>query len=206
MTRSRLRESMTTATLGYSAQLPPLDPTTGLLPPGVHPCSLLEFEHIFVDSAPHAAQRRSRFRALGVYIECLDEMFPGSTLWLDGGFVSHKAAPPFDIDVLAKVKPGAWASVMKTVSAEAQAFDQWLTGGATGFPPKTPTLTQFGGLQTHQMVQTERSNYPRIQPFGGKIDSFIVPADAAKTLKQFQQDWMTDFSSGAKKGFAEVKL
>lgn len=191
---------------GYTAQLPPIDAASGFLPVGVHPCTLAEFEHVFVDSAPNSDHRRKRFRALEVYIDVLDEMFPGSTLWLDGGFVSHKAAPPFDIDVLAKVKPGAWSATMKVVGAEAQAFDQWVVGGQVGEPPKTPTLTQYGGLATHQGVQIDQKFYPRIQPFGGRIDSFIVPANLPKVLGRFQKDWTTDFATNTKKGFVEVRL
>lgn len=198
---------MTTAGPGaFTAQLPPVDTTTGFLPPGIHPCSLAEFEHVFVDNAPNSDHRIRRFRALHAYIDCIDELFPGSTLWLDGGFVTHKAEPPFDIDVLAKVKPGVWASVMRDISAEGQNYDLWVAGGQVGQPPKTPTLTQYGGLQTHQMASVGTAVYPRIQPFGGRIDSFIVPADLAKSLANFKRDWMVDFVSGAKKGFVEVKL
>ncbi|KQQ43078.1 DUF6932 family protein [Nocardioides sp. Leaf307] len=191
---------------GTAAQLPPIDPVTGFLPPGVHPCTWAEFEYTFVDCAPHPDHRRRRLKALEVYVDCLDDLFPDSTLWLDGGFVSHKADPPFDIDVLAKVKPGPWATVNKAAAAEMDGFNAWVAGGQQGYPPKTPTMTQLGGLSTHHAAQVGNGAfYPRIQPFGGRIDSFIIPADMAKALAQFRRDWMQDFGSGARKGFAEVK-
>ena len=196
----------TSGTSASAAQLPPMDAATGFLPPGIHPCSLDEFKDVFVDNAPHPEHRIRRFRALEVYIDCIDEMFPESTLWLDGGFVSHKVDPPFDIDVLAKVKPAAWASVMRDVQAEATSFEAWDRGGQVGYPPKTPVLAQYGGLQTHQMAAVGPAVYPRIQPFGGRIDSFIFPADMAKALANFRRDWMVDIASGTKKGFVEVKL
>lgn len=196
-----------TTSAAAAAQLPAIDPATGFLPPGVHACSLAEFEQAFVVNAPNSTQRAGRFRALEVYVDSLTELFPDSTLWLDGGFVSHKAAEPYDIDVLAKVKPAAWAAVMRTVGSEMQTFQNWVNAGQQGPPPKTPTTTQFTGLQTHQGVQTGTGQFvPRIQPFGGRIDSFIVPSNMAKALQQFRKDWMTDFATGISKGFVEVKV
>lgn len=188
------------------ARLPPVDPTTGFLPPGIHSCSWAELEQVFVVDAPHTDHRRRRLHALEVYVECVDELLPGSTLWVDGGFVSHKVDPPFDIDVLVKAKPAAWAALMKLVEAEQQAFEAWAQGGQQGYPPKTPNITQLSGLMTHQDVHVGGGNYvPRIQPFGGRIDGFIVPADLKQALDNFRRDWMVDVATGAKKGFVEVK-
>jgi hypothetical protein len=186
--------------------LPPIDPTTGFLPPGIHTCTWTEFEYTFVDCAPHPDHRRKRLRALEVYVDCLDDLLPDSTLWLDGGFVSHKVDPPFDIDVLAKVKPAAWAAVNRAVDAEMQAFGAWVGAGQQGYPPKTPTLMRLGGLMTNQGVKVENGPwFPRLQPFGGLVDGFIVPANMASALANFRRDWMRDFATGASKGFVEVK-
>lgn len=198
-----------TAGMGASAahaQLPPVDQSTGFLPPGIHPCSWAELEQVFVDEAPHRDHRRRRLHALEVYVESLDELLPGSTLWVDGGFVSHKRDPPFDIDVLVKAKPGAWAALMKLVDGEQQAFAAWVQAGQQGYPPKTPNLTQLSGLMTHQDVNVSGGGYfPRIQPFGGRVDGFIVPADSKQVLDRFRREWMVDISTGVKKGFVEVK-
>lgn len=195
-----------TGNTSNASQLPAVDPTTGFLPPGIHSCSWAELEQVFVEDAPHTGHRRRRLRALEVYVECGDEMLPGSTLWVDGGFVSHKADPPFDIDVLVKAKPGAWADLMKLVEAEQQGFDAWVQHGQQGYPPKTPSMTQLGGLMTHQDVRVGGGSYlPRIQPFGGRVDAFIVPADLKQALDNFRRDWMVDAVTGVKKGFVEVK-
>lgn len=197
---------MTTRSASAPSQLPALDPATGFLPPGVHPCSWVELEQVFVEDAPHTEHRRRRLHALEVYVDCVDEILPGSTLWVDGGFVSHKADPPFDIDVLVKAKPGAWAALMKLVTAEQQAFAAWAQKGQQGYPPKTPRLTQLSGLMTHQDVRVGDGEYfPRIQPFGGRVDGFIFPADLRHALDNFRRDWMVDAATGAKKGFVEVK-
>jgi hypothetical protein len=187
--------------------LPPVDPTTGFLPSGVHACTWADFVRVFVDEAPHPEHRRRRLRALDVYVDCLDELFPGATLWLDGGFVSHKQGPPFDVDVVAIVNPALWAKMTQAVDSESLIFQAWLTGGQVGYPPKTPTLTQMGGLMTHQMAQVHNGpTFPRIQPFGGRIDSFIMPANATASLDSFRRDWSKDIVSGQEKGFVEVSL
>lgn len=139
-------------------------------------------------------------------MDCLDDLLPNSTLWLDGGFVSHKADPPFDIDVVAKVKTAAWATVAADADAEMQAFQTWAAAGQSGYAPKTPVVTQLSGLMTHQDVAVGGGAYfPRIQPFGGRIDGFIIPADQSAALASFHSDWMTDVSSGTSKGFVEVR-
>lgn len=186
------------------AQLPPIDSTTGFLPPGLHRCSWAEFERTFVDSAPHSNQRRKRLRALELWVDCLDELLPNSTLWLDGGFVSHKFSPPFDIDVVAKVQTAAWETVVADIDAELLAFQAWATGGQQGYPPKTPFATQLSGLMTHQDVTVGNAYLPRIQPFGGRVDGFIIPANQSASLAAFYKDWMIDAASGASKGFVEV--
>ncbi len=191
---------------GFVAKLPAVDPATGFLPPGIHTCTWAEFEHTFVDNAPNPDHRRKRLRALEVFVDCLDDLLPDATLWLDGGFVSYKEDPPFDIDVVAVVKPGAWSAVSKAADAEMQTFQAWAAAGMTGYAPKTPTITQLGGLSTLQGAQLPSGAfYPRVQPFGGRIDSFIIPSDMKASLDNFRRDWMQDLATGAKKGFVEVK-
>lgn len=185
--------------------LPPIDPVTGYLPPGIHPCSWAEFEQVFVDDAPHPEHRRRRLRALEVWVDCLDEILPGATLWLDGGFVSHKSAAPFDIDVLATVDPDVWLPVGQRADAEMQAFGAWVNAGQHGTQPKTPTVTTLSGLMTLQAVRDGDGRFfPRVQPVGGWIDGFIFPADLAETLANFRGWWMMDYATGAPKGFVEV--
>jgi hypothetical protein len=196
---------MTQAPAGLQPQLPPIDPNTLFLPPGVHACTLAEFEYTFVDCAPNVDHRRKRFSALRLFIDVVDDLLPDSTLWLDGGFVSHKSAAPFDIDVLVKTKPTHWAALNRTMQAEIQALMAWVRAGQQGSEPKMPTYTTFGGLQTHQNVKVGSTPYPRIQPYGGYLDTFFVPADARAVLNNFERWWKTDFATGTSKGFVEVK-
>lgn len=185
--------------------LPPIDAATGFLPPGIHPCTWSEFEQVFVDEAPHPEHRRRRLRALEVWVDCLDEILPGATLWLDGGFVSHKATPPFDIDVLAMVDAATWAQIGQQADDEMQAFGDWVNAGQQGTAPKSPTVTTLSGLLTLQDVREGNGRYfPRVQPIGGRIDGFIFPADASETLANFRGWWMMDYATGTPKGFVEV--
>lgn len=185
--------------------LPEIDTDTGFLPEGIHSATWDEFVQLFVDDAPHSEHRRRRLRALEVWIDCLDELLPGATLWLDGGFVSHKAVAPFDIDVLASIDPKVWEPVAIQADAEMQTFAAWIDAGQQGTPPKTPTVTTLSGLMTLQGVRdTNGQFFPRVQPFGGRIDGFIFPADAKETLENFRRWWMMDYTSGSSKGFVEV--
>lgn len=195
----------TASTQPAGDQLPQIDPTTGFLPAGIHECSWSEFVDTFVDNAPHPVHRRRRLRALEVYLDVLDDLFPGSTVWLDGGFVSHKATPPFDIDVLAVVNPTIWNTVYADLQTEIDALNAWLQAGQAGQQPKAPTLSTYGGLLTHQDVQVPPMYFPRIQPFGGYIDSFIFPADASQVLGNFERWWSLDYATSTPKGFVEVK-
>jgi hypothetical protein len=187
------------------AQLPEIDPDTLFLPPGIHECTMAEFEHVFVDSAPHPDHRRRRMLALDLFLEVVDALLPDSTLWLDGGFVSHKAEAPFDIDVLVKADPEAWLAMHAEIQQEVEALVAWDQAGQQGQAPKTLTLTTFGGLQTHQNAAVGGAVYPRIQPYGGYLDAFIFPADLDDVLRNFEGWWTTDFATGTRKGFVEVK-
>lgn len=197
--------AVTVATAPRYGSLPALDPQTGCLPDGVHVCTWDEFVLTFVDSAPHPEHRRRRLLALELFVDLLDELFPGSTLWLDGGFASHKAAAPYDIDVLAIVPAQQWADHWNEVQAELDALNSWVQNGQVGQPPKQPRLTAYGGLLTHQDIVSEKVPYPRIQPFGGLLDSFILPDNASAVLGSFEDGWRTDFATGARKGFVEVR-
>ncbi|WNM28452.1 hypothetical protein RN607_05475 [Demequina capsici] len=71
-----------------------------LLPAYIYPASLAEIEEMFVTRAPHVDERRAIFDAFRSWMEGFDSLFPGTTIWLDGGFVTHKDwAAPHDVDV-----------------------------------------------------------------------------------------------------------
>lgn len=190
---------------GVQGSLPPIDPTTGFLPPGIHRCTWSEFEQVFVDEAPNYDHRRRHLRALELWVGCLDDLLPGSTLWLDGGFVSHKSSAPSDIDVLAIVDDTAWAQLWNSLADELKAFQDWVLGGqGSATAPKLPNYVAYGGLLTHQDVSIQGTYYPRIQPFGGYLDSFIVPTAASEVLANFEAWWCMDFATNTPKGFVEV--
>lgn len=187
-------------------QLPPVNPTTGYLPVGIHQCTWDEFVETFVANAPHSEHRHRRLRALELFVEILDDLLPGSTLWLDGGFVSHKDAAPFDIDVLVAADPAAFNAAYAEMQTELDALIAWDQAGQVGPQPKTHTISTFSGLLTHQDVTVAQQQYfPRVQPFGGYLDTFIFPADASAVLANFERSWSLDFATQVPKGFVEVK-
>ncbi len=54
----------------------------------------------FVDGAPHSTRRDTLLQAFELYAEQVWEILPEARLWVDGGFVTHKAWEPKDIDVV----------------------------------------------------------------------------------------------------------
>ncbi len=73
----------------------------GLLPVGRHPATLEQIYDRFVVGATHARERRELlFGCLKTWIQVLQQFVPHGRLWVDGGFVTDKAAPPHDIDVV----------------------------------------------------------------------------------------------------------
>jgi len=80
--------------------IPPLNLDTGLLPPGVHACSLREAEAAF---GSHNATRRARWNCL---LSCLDEMRVAGlrgALHIDGSFTTDKEHPG-DVEVTLDVR------------------------------------------------------------------------------------------------------
>ena len=86
-----------------AGQLPAMT-QEGLLPAGRHRTSLDLVHARFVEAAPNSSERAVIFRAFLVWADRLWSLAPSARLWLDGGFVTHKAAAPHDIDVAALLK------------------------------------------------------------------------------------------------------
>lgn len=156
---------------------------SGLLPEGIHSASLGEIHATFVESAPHQERRQVIFDALKAWVGAVSELGVDGILWIDGGFVTHKANPPEDVDVVLRVKP----STLDGMSHDAEVkFSSLLTDNSD---PKT-----------------------RIQPMGGLVDAFLaLRSNPDRTLywKDFWSKVKDDAGNqiaGVYKGFVEVKL
>ncbi len=77
----------------------PVFNSAGLLPPGIHDCSLDDAHHRFVIN-PHRAQMWSRFLKFVDWTRSLNSF---DILYLDGGYISDKAKPQ-DIDVILQTR------------------------------------------------------------------------------------------------------
>lgn len=84
--------------------LPGLVGPYGVLPVGVHRATMAEVKDLFVDRAPEDTRRRRRwiFEALELHVSVVRKALRGEevTVWVDGGFVTHKPWTPEDVDVL----------------------------------------------------------------------------------------------------------
>jgi len=169
--------------------IPTLD-QDGRLPPGRHPATMSEIAHIFVERAPHRARRRLIFDAFDVYTRLVAELLPGSYVWVNGGFVTHKADPPKDIDLVIVVNP--------TSASPTLTLNQLL-----------PLLTQTNidmddrvGPQPGGRLQT-----PVLHPMGGLVDAYLVTAGNAAMLT-YWDDWWSKVNGNpaAVKGYLEVTI
>jgi hypothetical protein len=160
----------------------------GLLPPGIHSATLAEVEELFVNNAPHADHRRVIFSGLDLYMRVLTSKVPSGTMWLDGGFVTHKAQPPSDVDLallidgttLGALTPEDWQVMFQLVTLQ--------------------------GVQSHAPAIKS----PRVQPMGGLIDAFMIEASDPAGRNLWEATWSRVMDEhkrvipGKVKGFVEV--
>jgi hypothetical protein len=157
----------------------------GLLPVAVHPGTLDEIKSVFVDAAPFKEQRQRVFAALSLYSELVWARFPRALLWVDGGFVTHKPwAAPKDVDVAVLIH---------------EPYD----------PKDHPEDASLWTLLEVSASQPMLDSVERVQPMGGLVDGFYVPAHSAPTVdwwrafwQRFKQPGLPDLLNA--KGFVEV--
>lgn len=185
--------------------IPAVDPTTGRLPPGRHIGTWAELEATFVDGAPQRAQRQLVFRALRLWATMTWQLLPSARLWIDGGFVTHKSAAPFDADVVMVVQPGELAKVDNQIQREQRALAE---AQRLGRPlPKCPTTVRFFGLLTLAGVATSNFGHvPLVQPFGGLVDGYFASENDSAALNYWNAQWSNgeDPAHTGTKGYVEV--
>ena len=159
---------------------------SGLLPPGRHPATMAEIKDFFVEQAPNVDRRRRIFRAFELYAEVIGDVLERGTFWVDGGFCSHKSAPPEDIDLAVLIDPA--------------------------LPLTDKDHERLVPLFTLQEVQSgmPQAWADRVQPMGGLIDSFAVMAGVAAQEEYWHETWSKvkgpdgQLIPGAVKGYLEV--
>jgi len=163
----------------------------GLLPPGRHAGDLSDLHQRFVVDAPEAHHRSHLWVIFNAFVECVKLSLPGATLWVNGGFVTHKAwAAPGDVDVLLVVDGGVLATA-----------DHGQVLGLTTLLD-VECVPHLGGF----------AQIPRMQPFGGWIDSFIAVRGDQVTESYWDGEWSSvkgqdgNKIKDAIKGYVEVQL
>lgn len=169
--------------------IPELD-EDGELPPGRHVATREELLVKFVYEAPHVEHRQRIFRALMAHAARMRVHFPVFTMWIDGGFVTHKKAPPKDVDVAYFVDP---ASVSESLT------DEELNALITHVDPWRPRID----VQTHAHVGFDPIG--RIQPAFGLMDAFVVRLGDPVAEEIWHRNWSRQYEPGLKpKGYLEV--
>jgi hypothetical protein len=164
----------------------------GLLPKGRHRADLAEIESVFVLSAPYQRERQLVFEALRLYVRLVQRILPSGSLWIDGGFVTHKRwEAPHDVDVCI-------------------ALDE---GQRQAAPPSAAIDLQ--DLITHlDVIERDGAGggviHPRLQPMGGLVDGFLVDLDDPVNVAYWERLWSSVMGpgrvpiDGAVKGYVEV--
>ncbi|MBZ4496956.1 MULTISPECIES: hypothetical protein [Dermacoccus] len=156
----------------------------GFLPvaPGPHFATLDEVRDRFVTHAPNVVQRERVFRGLEIWIEQARDLYGSGRVWIDGGFVTHKADAPDDVDV-------AFLPDDRERATTAMASAHGL------------------GLLTMQNLMCDIGSVARLQPVGGLVDAFLVDADDDMDVENMT--WLFSQVKGVKhvrKGFVEVVI
>lgn len=145
--------------------LPPVDPTTGFLPLGAHQATLAEVHETFVAGAPHPDRRQLIFDALVVYLDAVRSFFPSGMALVDGGFTTHKADAPHDIDVV--LLPDDENAILDWTDKQFLDWQGMLTLGDV----------IVGGQ--------DAAYFQRVQPFGGLLDSFLGAPELEQRWRDF---------------------
>jgi hypothetical protein len=159
-----------------------------MLPAGIHQASLDEVEELFVEQAPFRDERREIWSAFQLYVGMLRKLVPSATIWVDGGFVTHKTWAPADMD-LAVLLDGSHVSALT--------------------PEQLQRLTQLMTLQGVR-VTSPLTAAARLQPMGGLIDAFVLEASDPHGRQFWESTWSRVYDQnkvlvpGKSKGFVEV--
>jgi hypothetical protein len=136
---------------GNSVGLPELD-HQGRLPVGRHVATLDEVRDVFVSAAPNAHIRESIYGAMRLHLNRLVEIGGPAKVWINGGFVTHKAEAPADVDLVYLCADDE--HLLRMLNADG-VFE----------------LLTLQGVAIHKPIAT---GIRRLQPVGGLVDAFLA--------------------------------
>jgi hypothetical protein len=150
--------------------------------------TLAEVADRFVAGSPNEYDRGLIFRALELHLELMaDRIGRPATVWIDGGFVTHKPEVPNDVDLVYLCRDEAHLSAILAADG----------------------IMQLITVQNVIIEIPVMCAVRRMQPVGGKVDAFL----ATPRVSPF---WDRVWSSvkgpdgktvlGAVKGYLEVTL
>jgi hypothetical protein len=131
--------------------LPELD-HQGRLPPGRHVATLDEVRDVFVRAAPNVHIRESIYGALRLHLNRLVEIGGPAKVWINGGFVTHKAEASADVDLVYLCADDD--HMLRMLNADG-VFE----------------LLTLQGVAIHKPIAT---GIRRLQPVGGLVDAFLA--------------------------------
>jgi hypothetical protein len=114
--------------------IPPLDPI-GLLPPGIHDCTLAEIQRVFCGSA----RRIKLFGQLNRFIQNELPHIPGATIYVDGSFVRSKPDPD-DVDLILDLSLGSQTQAESNFFKTCAARERWKSSYHVDVYPYHPDL------------------------------------------------------------------
>lgn len=175
--------------------LPPCEGEYGILPEGIHECSLEEIEKRFVVEAPESTRDRRElvFDALTLHVKMLRRLFRGHPIriWANGGFTTLKRKPPRDVDLYCIVPPEAYENVSKDA-----ALPLWSLSNVTA---------RRGG--TGPEIVTEK-----LHTMGGLTDAYVERSDREYAIELMRREWTHvkgddgKVVKGLVKGIVEVRF
>lgn len=120
------------------------------------------------------------------------QVFGSGRLWIDGGFVTYKAAPPHDVDVV--LLPDSADVAMTALRHDERAY-ALLTLQDVVFLAPAP-----GGTLR------------KLQPVGGTMDAFLANPRDSKEMAAWHEIWSSVkgpdgyIIEGQRKGYVEVRV
>ncbi|TPW95710.1 DUF6932 family protein [Mycolicibacterium fortuitum] len=166
----------------------PFDDDGQLLPSdSAYEIDLDSLYEVFVEQAEHRQVRQRIHTALRLHLDILKEIAGSGPVILGGGFISHKDAPPSDVDLtyLCRDSEHLEAAVMH--------------------PEALPILTLQKGYAVHPFLV----GFSRLQPVGGKVDAFLA---SPKMHDYWRTMWSTVKGTGhngiprIERGYVEVTI
>ena len=114
--------------------IPPLD-LMGLLPPGIHACTLAEIQSVFCGSA----RRIMLFGQLNQFIQNELPHTPGVAIFMDGSFVRSKPDPD-DIDLVLDLSSGPQSQAESNFFKICAEKERWKSSYHVDVYPYHPSL------------------------------------------------------------------